>query len=694
LLTAYCLLPSSCSNEIAGYINTEVRKAYRAVNDAKIDQRKAEVSPLKAAHYPIDTIERQQSDFEKWCIRPIGNNAPDDAVGKEIIAAIKDFAAQWSETIGRWKQVAEIGESIKLVSALVAWCIEGLKQFDECMKVRSSNTQSWTNNMLMVMAGHIPQQSTDADVCLQVVEITEKVERLLEQFASKHNSRIPQHDKYANKCAELRKTAINKHPYLAIHRVLTMAGNLQQHGLPLYWRALRRFPKARASLLQQWQEREDWRFERNPWDREAEGRVARDPYAGQSISDAFDETEEYHPAAAYDMIAPNDPTLATRNAKSTKDSKLWTDVHKKHAGKIVFSSLPIDSNSPDESSFKSSFNGNDEIHARAYWPLAITQLALAKKRSDGSPVYGPEYLSRASDLHTLEIAQVVSINGVQAERVAQPGGIHTWEPFRGVNVDLKTYPKQLGQHTDFYAFNQSIRMSVSRKACADVSDDWETASNRYQLLLKQLPEGQHTVKIDLVYRMRMNWNNYDAIKKAFPPTTTPWSHPIASGEFTVTISPATPVSLGSMCPVRKTSVPAAKAAEYEALILNLLANSSGWGKRANKTEQPFYVALEGDWYCSGTRWYRRGNELIEEPSEYSIACLALFYRSPATGWRHEEIVGFHLSAITQTCDGCKPEPPFVAIAVGSNFTFDVDLLPDDVLAKINRCPEHLRHGVF
>ena len=71
----------------------------------------------------------------------------------------------------------------------------------------------------------------------------------------------------------------------------------------------------------------------------------------------------------------------------------------------------------------------------------------------------------------------------------------------------------------------------------------------------------------------------------------------------------------------------------ESEITKLVKNSSGWGRRASKTEVPIYVALEGDWYCSGTKYFVKGDRLVEEPTEYSIAFIALFYRSPETGWK-------------------------------------------------------------
>jgi len=57
--------------------------------------------------------------------------------------------------------------------------------------------------------------------------------------------------------------------------------------------------------------------------------------------------------------------------------------------------------------------------------------------------------------------------------------------------------------------------------------------------------------------------------------------------------------------------------------------------------------------------------------------------------------GFDLSALTAKFRGCDKEPPFVHVAVGTNFGFDVDLLPPNVIqTTFKRCPENLRSGIF
>jgi len=419
----------------------------------------------------------------------------------------------------------------------------------------------------------IPSKSYDFDICLQVIQLADLAVSYVRKFeAANDGASLPKKQQFLAKAEEFRKKAIHLHPHLLIHKILTLAGNVADRR-SVYWNALRRFPKARASATQQAQEAENRRYERRPWDRkEAKQYAPVDPFDGQTISDAFEEDQDYHPAAEYEIIVPNDPALGVRQQKSVKDSKLWTDLHKKWAGKIVFSNSPIDANSPSESSTKNSFVGNEEIYARAFWPNAIAQIPIAKKKSDGSVVYPPKYLFSSngfSGRHLLEIGQFVTIDGVRQVRDVQPDGVFTWFNELGVRGDAKSYESRLGEQTDFYAFNQSCRMSISRKEVDDISDEWQTSSNRYQLAISRLPPGEHKVKIDLCYRVVSNESNMENFNKAFPPFTTPWSQPIASGEFIINTS-SIPVSLGNILPKRKTSLSPTVAKQYEDLILDLL----------------------------------------------------------------------------------------------------------------------------
>ena len=241
-------------------------------------------------------------------------------------------------------------------------------------------------------------------------------------------------------------------------------------------------------------------------------------------------------------------------------------------------------------------------------------------------------------------------------------------------------------------------MSVGHDQIDDASDDWHTAANRLRRLYKSLSAGEHKIELQLCYRVCTTDDNLLAKpgEKVFPLHDSPVSAPIARGTFTVKTPGTPPVTLGNMFQVRKTGVNRVKAPQYEKLIQQWLAQSPGWGKRAAKTEEPIHVVLEGDWYVCSTAWFEiSGGKLRKEPTQYGIPCVAYFYRSPETGWLKEEIAVFHLTALAGETRNPAQEPPFVHVAVGNHYSFDVDLLPDAVLAKLpRRCPENLREGIF
>ena len=59
------------------------------------------------------------------------------------------------------------------------------------------------------------------------------------------------------------------------------------------------------------------------------------------------------------------------------------------------------------------------------------------------------------------------------------------------------------------------------------------------------------------------------------------------------------------------------------------------------------------------------------------------------------MVEFDLSALAPETRNPKIGPPVVGVAVGGNGQFDVDLLPDEEIAKLRkRCKEEWRQGTL
>jgi len=271
---------------MGGRINTEVRKAYRVVNALKFDdlsQSLNEVSPFEigTARYPIESVQRELDDFPKYVTRPIESDAPDDSTGKQIIDDINQFISQWKETQDRWKRAFDITKKVHQVAGLLAFCADGISKYESLMKDGDYSIANWD-----VSAGYLnpeyPTKSHDYDICLQVIDMSERVLSYVERFERDNNGvAIPKKQTFVSKAEEFKTKAIRLHPYCCIHKILTLAGNVIE-GRKLYWNALRRFPKARASAMQQAREAEDRNYERRPWDRkEAQLTAPVDPFAGQ-----------------------------------------------------------------------------------------------------------------------------------------------------------------------------------------------------------------------------------------------------------------------------------------------------------------------------------------------------------------------------------------------------------------------------
>eukprot|EP01094_Clydonella_sp_ATCC50884_P028149 TRINITY_DN8358_c0_g1_i1.p1 TRINITY_DN8358_c0_g1~~TRINITY_DN8358_c0_g1_i1.p1 ORF type:complete len:1011 (-),score=162.52 TRINITY_DN8358_c0_g1_i1:103-2766(-) len=695
-------------NELGSRINARVREAFRIVKALPMDDNTASlkaVSPFEidTARYPIEGIERLQVDMRKFVTDPLQKlgAAEEDEDAKKAVQAVNTFNSEWKETVERWKTAFGICEKMRTNDDLFHWIAKALEEFKGAMATSSGS--GWTFHVATKTSTWdrtTPLQVTDASACLEILSLLDRIERNVDQLKADHGA-YPGEEQVRERVSSVRSFCTLNHPKHCIFMLLNLAGNcLGARGV--YWKALRRFPKARSTVLDLWELKTQCMFERR-WhdkDKDFSDWELVDPFRDLTLTNAFDETNAvYDERTLYDWIRPNSPDAECRVARSMKDSKLWSSLHSDHAGKIAFSTAPIENTCTSTSDFSNEFKGSDSIYARAYWPKAISQIALAKNKETGELVFGPQYLTSSSHGHRhlvwLEIVQMVKIDGEAITRPDQPEGMFSWFSDNGVQFKSeKEYEAKLGTVTDFYAFNQSCRFPVSQKKVPDISDEWERASNRYQFALHSLPAGKHTVSVDLCFRVCSSMDNYPGSRKpVFPMVSTAISHPLASGEFVIDTA-AAPVTIASLYPKRRTSLSSSTAQEYEHKIMALLQSSCGWGKRSHKTEVPLYVALEGDWYCSGTNWYLCGDVMKEEPTEYSIAFIALFYRSPQSGWNREEIAAFHLSAVTQCGRGMKPSPPFAGFAVGSSFTFDVDLLPPAALAKFQRCPEHLRKGVF
>ena len=400
-----------------------------------------------------------------------------------------------------------------------------------------------------------------------------------------------------------------------------------------------------------------------------------------------------------------------KHADQSQSSTTWNATCKQHAGKIVFSKEPIEPAVSSDAKFASTFTPQDQIFGRAFWPRALRNYALAVDKKDGKPLYGPEFLYSGSQ-HTVELLLFVTVDGKPVHRTDQLAGEFSW--FR---VQLPSAPGsgqqyRPGSETDFYAYTQTCRLHVSLNEIETPSDEWMNVANRFRRLFKSLCNSSspsiHTVQVDLCFRIEPNENfmRKKPSETKFPLHRTPVSAPIATGQFTLNC-PADPssVALAPMFPPRSPNctLPRAVALDYEQKIRQWLTDAHGWGKGAKAIERTIVVVLDSDWYVCNTDHFEVSVsashhsvkvKYVKEPVQYGLECRAYFYRSPDDNWGKEQIACFSLCAMGARSRNPEALPPFTGVAVGGNYTFDADLLPDEVLSQLKRCRPELRDGLF
>jgi hypothetical protein len=724
-------------NTLAGRINTEARKAVRAIKEMPFGAS-ATLKMLADGHYATDIDYRENAGYPiesivtslkkaQQQVASAVREAPDDETTLKLKANVDTFAERWAATYGRWTQLKELGAEMRSVLQTIDFARCCLNEGLSCYKSNSNPNAVQVSHRALIMGdvkgmGQFAPKMYDYDVFLFVIDRVRAVRAQIERAASRHDGRFARRAQLEAELDELYAEARRVHPLHCMRAYIFMAGNKDQCRR-LYVRALRRFPLARAALRRTMAARKRRFYERREHElAECKHKqwLVDDPFGGvDAVKDRFEDeiAEEYE--LSYRIVQPGpgavddgdgdgkELPLANRDDQSTSE-RVYNALRKARAGQIVFSSAgSIDANEESDAAFGAEFDANDQVFGRAYWPRALANYALGVDKASGKPLYGPKYIFSSShghaDLHYVEFLLFVSVDGERVERLGQPGNAFAYFRDNGARGSKKSYRQ--GSCVDFWSFNQTCRLQLGADAISDASDDWLTAANRLRRHYKSLSAGKHRVDVELCYRVLTTDDNLERRgpgKEVFPLHDTPISTPIARGHFDVNVADPAAVRLGTMFAPRSDACTLARplATKNEQLIKRWLAESGGWGARASKTEEPLYVALEGNWYVCTTRYFEHtiSNfeiKLKKEPTQYGLPCVAYFYRSPQTGWARESIAAFHLSALAPETRNPSHGPPFVGVSVGTSFSFDVDLLPDNVIATIKkRASEKQRQGAL
>lgn len=207
---------------------------------------------------------------------------------------------------------------------------------------------------------------------------------------------------------------------------------------------------------------------------------------------------------------------------------------------------------------KDTFNSDQKIFGRAYWPTAIYNLPFGKTES-GDPVYGPDRLEAA---FALEFGLIFKIDGVAQTGLNSPEEgfwtISEWQ--RGFRLRKQEKDKE-NDIDNFYLFSHSLPIPV---AGVNKVDNWGIANYYFNqgiffefisreeeiffkshfserdffltnfLVFYPLPKKAYQIDIELKFRLVPTTDHNP--QQHFPTAKTEWSHVLASGSFNVNVS--------------------------------------------------------------------------------------------------------------------------------------------------------------
>uniref|UniRef100_A0A6U0L338 Uncharacterized protein n=1 Tax=Percolomonas cosmopolitus TaxID=63605 RepID=A0A6U0L338_9EUKA len=648
-------------NTEAGKTNQLMRKFLRETKELNLPAGES-ISRL----YSYEDLSRYLKNV-KQAAESIPDDAKDDENAKVVLTQADKYA-QWVEQVhAQVKQVETRQRALAVVSSHL-----------HLAKVLLEKGEEYT------VGGTIPAQTTinertgndfinlklcDYELLMEAYLKSQEGKRSTARYAEEFTG-FPQ-ETFDKELDEIAQKALKLHVRHCMRGFTVVSTEKRE----VYMRALRRFPLARKYALRELMEQKYNNYVYDitllPSDKNY---LFDDPFAGQTISDAFEEKDEdYSPA--YELITPADPSVPEEHRPHESENPLyWSKIKEQHCGEIIFSKNTIEKNEKREEVLTNEFvYGQDEIHARAIWRNSINNFAIAKEKSSGKFLYPPArntlVSGTGSHAFSTELLFFVKIDGNRVEVNERYGAFFYDE-------ERKTSAKEPGSQIDFYAWNQSMKVFVLKNAI-DFSGHYETNSVcRFNRELARLAPGKHEVEIEMCYLIRATNGNRSANKPVFPTFTSKISQPISKGSFTVTIPKG--AKMINLLPKRTSPLP--NAAQIEQATLKMLQESPSWGKRAPKTENIVTTWATSEIYVSRRHW------LTEVPIQWGTNFNALIYRNPELGWRKEELAIFTLSTYSE--QEKKQIPPCIGVGVGGNITFEPDFLPEDVLKGVNRYSGH------
>jgi len=265
--------------------------------------------------------------------------------------------------------------------------------------------------------------------------------------------------------------------------------------------------------------------------------------------------------------------------------------------------------------------------------------------------------------------------------------------------EYKVDPSQ----TDFYAFNQSMTMTLVNDKTED--DSWYAGVPMLSRKLAQLKPGNHKVRVELYYWIRGQtdeidrWKRYGWLKAGNDTIHdfTLVSQPLCAGEFNFHVPDDVKVSdliVADPMPKRATKIPDDVCDQFEKTIVDVMSKRTDWGARNPETEVIMCARITGNWEFAGIAHLEDCPEINCRCRKfyglpYEVAC----YRSPLNGWKKEMPVAIFKLSASSFKAGTLPDDFGISVVMGGNREVDIDSVPDSYWTNIRRCPPELRNGL-
>lgn len=232
------------------------------------------------------------------------------------------------------------------------------------------------------------------------------------------------------------------------------------------------------------------------------------------------------------------PYFKPGDAKYKKDDGLTNEIHKKYAGKVVFSKTKITKDTQNEATFTNSFGMNDFVYCRVYANASILNTPL---------YYGDDYSSYTTNYNSSYITHI-SVNG----------------------VELKEYLENSDNRGEYEVLT-TWQCFVKTK-----DPDKDGRNDAFIKYMNDAAPGTYT------FRVWVEAGNGGSAKSCAP---------VAEGEFTVTKKAGETMSLGQKFADKKAGMVNTTLEAGALKAINDYAKSQGWKETFTKCK-----ILSTDWY--------------------------------------------------------------------------------------------------